>query len=122
VETVKQLTEGRGTDLAIDAAGAQAAELSALNSVRMCGKVLFIGTNPTGKLEIDIIQQLMNRDITLIGTFYFAKDEFKEIISFLLREKDELMKIVTHRFPLEKIDEAFRLFEMKKTLRVLIKP
>jgi len=122
VKRVKELTDGVGTDLAIDAAGAQTAEINALNSVRMGGRVLFIGSNPIGKLEINITQQVVFRDVTLIGTFYFRKDEFNENIQLLIRGRDKLRNIITHIFPLEKINEAFQIVEKKKALRVLIKP
>jgi len=122
VKKVKKLTDGLGADMAIDASGAPAAETNALKSVRRHGKVLFMGMNPTGKLDIDLVQQLMYSDATLIGTFYFSKSEFDENVQLFLRGRDKFRKIITHTFPLEQINYAFQLFEQKKTLRVLVKP
>jgi threonine dehydrogenase-like Zn-dependent dehydrogenase len=122
VERVKEFTDGRKADLVIDAAGTPGAEINALNSVRVQGKVLLMGMNPLSKLEINPNQQILNNETMLIGTLYFTKGEFKEITQLFLRGRDKFRQIISHSFPLEGINEAFHLFMQKRTLRPVIKP
>jgi propanol-preferring alcohol dehydrogenase len=45
--------------------------------------------------------------------------EYGEIARFILQHKLPVEKFITHRFPLAEAKEAFRLFDERKTLKVV---
>jgi len=120
-ETIGELTYGLGVDLAIDASGSPKAELDAIESTKIGGKVLFIGENRS--LEISPSSHMIHKDLTLAGTFYFPKEEFKNNVKILLQKREDFQKTISHRFPLEDINEAFQTFFKKvEAQRVIINP
>lgn len=116
LEEVKALTKRRGADAAVDFSGSNLARTNAINCLRFGGRVGFIGH---GDVELSIRpSDLIGRDITLRGSPIFKTDTYFEMARFLVKQKISLEKTVTHRFPLEQAEEAFRLFDSGKTGKV----
>lgn len=109
-DVVAGLTDGRGVDVSIEATGTQAA-LSTLDGLtRMSGSVTIAGYHQGGQRTIDLATwnwkafRIVNahfRDVDVIMRGMRAA-------SRLLASKRITMEpLVTHRFPLERIAEAF---------------
>lgn len=117
VKEIKRITNGLGADAAVDCSGNQYAENNALDCVRPHGRVAFIGEN--SKVTIDPSNQLIRKQITVMGSWYFPVGEFDEICDFIIKKKLPVEKLVTHKFKLEEAEEAFRLFDGKETQKVV---
>lgn len=113
VEEILSITNGRGADAAIDCSGNRHAQNSALDAVRIHGRVAFVGEN--NDLKINPSEQLIRKQITLVGSWYFPIFEFDEITKFILDKKLPIEKLVTHTFPIEEAETAFKLFDERKT-------
>ncbi|MCL5986182.1 MAG: hypothetical protein M1371_07835, partial [Actinobacteria bacterium] len=99
---------------------------NAIYSVRKGGNVYAIGEHPSLPAdlgEIFISDILVHRHLGIRGLMYFPIGEYKNIVDVLRKDKESFEKLITHVFPLDKINEAFNVFfEDNESIRVLIKP
>ncbi len=114
---IRKLTGGDGVDIAIDCSGNEAAENTALNSVKKQGSVGFIGEN--SKCTVDISLQILRKLIRVLGCWYFNRGDWKEISNFIMEKKIPLHKIQSHTYKIDDADEAFRLFDQQATQKVV---
>ncbi|GAA3315092.1 hypothetical protein GCM10020331_009270 [Ectobacillus funiculus] len=113
VEEILRITNGRGADAAIDCSGSPYAENNALDCVRAHGRVAFIGE--CKEVTIRPSEQLIRKQITVTGSWYFPIQEFEEIADFIVKKELPVeKKLVTHTFKLEEAETAFRMFDEKK--------
>ena len=126
VKLMRDMTEGLGVDMAFDTSNTVDALKSAIYSVRKGGNVYPIGEHPSlpsDLSEIFISDILVHRHLGVRGLMYFPVGEHQHIIDVLRKGKESFEKLITHVFPLEKIDKAFHtFFEDDESIRVLVKP
>jgi len=120
VKKVKALMRGRGANLAVDFSGSHQAQINAMDCVGRGGRVGFIGAqpDPVESLTISIAQVRRNR-LRLAGNWIFKTNTAVEMLDFMARRDVHLDRMVTHRFPLEKAQEAFKLFDAGRTGKVI---
>ena len=106
-------TDGAGLTAAIDCSGSTGAHNMALDAVRPNGKVAFIGECRESTIRPS--DQLIRKQITLMGSWYFNAFEYAEILRVLKSAKIDLERLATHRFSLDEAETAFRLFDERKT-------
>jgi len=112
-ERVEAFAGGQGLDCAIDCSGSGAAQNMALDLIRPLGRVAFIGESR--ETTIRPSEQLIRKQATLIGSWYFNIAEYDEIVRVLTEQKIDLEQLATHRFGLDEAETAFRLFDERKT-------
>jgi propanol-preferring alcohol dehydrogenase len=108
-----EFTNGAGLSAAIDCSGNAAAQNMALDQTRPLGRVAFIGE--AKETTIRPSEQLIRKELTLIGSWYFAIHEYAEITRVIEAKGIDLEKLATHRFPLDEAETAFRMFDERKT-------
>jgi len=113
VGDIQSLTDSEGVDVAIDCSGNGAAQNAALDSARRMGKVAFIGESR--QTTIRPSDQLIRKQLTLIGSWYFNISEYEEIARVIVAGKVPLDRLVTHTFRLDQAEEAFRRFDARET-------
>ena len=59
--------------------------------------------------------QLIRKQLTLIGSWYFNIAEYQEIVDILVAKKINLERLATHRFSIDEAETAFKLFDERKT-------
>jgi len=120
---ILELNEGRGADVVIICAGALSAAEQALRSVDRGGTVLFFATPAPGeRLEVPV-NEFWRNSVTLVPSYAGAPADCAEAIDLLAREAVPVTEMITHRLPLERIAEGFRLVaEAGRSLKVIIEP
>jgi propanol-preferring alcohol dehydrogenase len=113
VARLRELTDGRGVDAAIDCSGSPAGQNAALDGVAKLGRVAFVGESR--KTEINPSDQLIRKLATVIGAWYFPIWEWPDITRFVVEHNIPVDQLITHRFPLEDAAEAFRMFDQRLT-------
>jgi threonine dehydrogenase-like Zn-dependent dehydrogenase len=98
---------GRGFEVAVDCSGSAAARLLALESLRDWGRCVFVGEG--GRVEFDVSPLLIHRQVTLHGSWVTSLRHMAELLERLVRWQLHPERVVTHRFPLERAAEAYRL-------------
>ena len=97
---------GHDFDIVIEAAGAAAAVATALSSVARGGRVVLLGFPGHGVSVPVTIDDIVNGDITISGSFGYTSSAWGQIVALLNSGRLDLGFLVTHRFPLERFDEG----------------
>jgi L-iditol 2-dehydrogenase len=117
------LTGGGGADVVIVACSSAEAQEQALSLARKGGRVNFFGGLPPGRSEISIDSNLLHySEISLQGTHGSAPDDNREALDMLARELMKVDDLITHRFPLDLIGDAFLFAESRKGMHVAVLP
>jgi L-iditol 2-dehydrogenase len=130
VGRVLELTKGLGADVVFECVGGRAASIllpQAVSMVRRKGKIAQIGMLPSDTtLRVDW-RKLQMGEVDFIGVsgfYHWDNDPEFGIVTDLLSEgKLHATEMITHRFPLEKINEAFEVAADKlntKSIKVVI--
>ena len=107
----KAATEGRGADTVILAVGGNALIKTAMEAVRMGGKVLLFAQTQHGEAIFDPAAVCMDEK-TLLGSYSSSFDierEVEELVFGGYRNGFDLTRLISHRFPLESAVEAIDL-------------
>jgi L-iditol 2-dehydrogenase len=123
-EEVQAITEGLGVDVVIDTGGSSNTFTDALTIVRPAGMICLIG-GYTDSLNVDLAP-IVGKELRLVGSNCYGysggRKDFDTAIDLIISRKVTPMALVTHRFPLDQIEEAFRVAADKTTgsIKVLI--
>ena len=117
-DVVRELTEGRGVDVAVDSVGALLPD--AVASVRKAGRVLVFGLNERIEATIRPVD-LVYREISISGV-YIARGTFPLAVKLLTENKLGFDRLVTHRLELEQFDEAIELLRTGEAVKALVVP
>jgi threonine dehydrogenase-like Zn-dependent dehydrogenase len=125
VVEVKRLTGGLGADVAIEALGLQATFESALRSVRPGGTVSSLGVY-SGTLQVpyDAFAAGLG-DHTIVTTLCpGGKERMERLMRMVESDRFDPTVLITHRFRLDDINEAYRIFSnrLDGVLKIAIRP
>jgi L-iditol 2-dehydrogenase len=119
---MKALTEGRGVDAVLVAVAHPAVVVEALTSARPGGRILLFAANdPVTKIEFPAAAVGIDEK-EILGSYSAAVDIQDSAASLVLGKKLPVMDIVTHRFPLARIQEGLELAAKptEDSLKILI--
>jgi L-iditol 2-dehydrogenase len=121
VDSLRKLTDGNMADLVIVCPNSAEAMRQGMMSIGSGGTVLFFTpAKPDERLVIDP-NYLYFKDINIVTSYSCGPAETKEALSLIEEGVVRADKLVTHRFPIEKTAEAFRLTaEANESLKVVI--
>ncbi len=118
VETVRAATDGRGVDVAFEAAGTQDAVDTSFAAVSTGGKVVLAGIPDDDRTSFSA--SVARRKGLTIKLVRRMKHTYPRAIELVSKGLVDVRSIVTHRFPLEQASEAFRVAERREGLKILI--
>jgi threonine dehydrogenase-like Zn-dependent dehydrogenase len=125
VDEILRITEGRGVDVAIEALGLQSTFEAALRVLRPGGTLSSLGVY-SGDLKIPLDAFVAGLgDHTIITTLCpGGKERMRRLMSVIESGQVDLGAMVTHRFSLDDIEEAYDLFANQRdgVLKVAITP
>jgi len=119
-----KITNGRGADAAILAVPSEAAFQQAVRTIRSGGKVLlFAHTKRNDFLSMDAGSICVDEK-TILGSYSASVDVQAETARLIFSRKVKVAPLITHRFPLSSIQEAFDLAShpTEHSLKVVVKP
>ena len=126
VERVFASTEGRGADAVILAVGGNALIKTAMDAVRMGGKVLLFAQTQHGEATFDPGAVCMDEK-TLMGSYsssFEILDEVTDIVFEGYRNGFDLTQLISHRYTLEEAVEAIDVASHPKgdSMKIMIEP
>lgn len=107
----------RAYDLVVVAAGGVDAVSAARSAVRRGGTVVIVGFSGRGRTLALGIDDLVNDDVALVGSYAYTRDSWSSVVGRLGSELSDLGVLVTHRFPLERHAEALAAVRSATGLR-----
>jgi L-iditol 2-dehydrogenase len=123
-EFLRSLNSGRAADQVLVCTGAEQAQYDALKYVERGGTVLFFAI-PAGevKVPVSINSFLFRNDITLTTSYGAAPRDSWEALQLLQSPALGVEGMITHRLPLDRTAEGFRLVaEAGDSLKVIVYP
>jgi threonine dehydrogenase-like Zn-dependent dehydrogenase len=125
VQEIKRLTNGRGVDVAIEALGTQSTFEAALRSLRPGGTLSSLGVySKPLTIPLDAFAAGLG-DHTIVTTLCpGGKERMRRLMSVIASARVDLKPLVTHRFKLDDIEDAYDLFANQRdgVLKVAITP
>ena len=120
---VKEFNNDRLADIVIVCTGALSAAKQALDCAAPGGTIIFFAVpEPNVKLEVPINNYWRN-EITIMTSYGAAPDDLQEAYTWILAKRITVKDLITHRFPLSKAGEAFKVVcEAKESLKVILEP
>ena len=98
--------ESRGFDVVVEAAGSTAAVETALDSVAKGGKVLLLGISGHGNAAKLYVDEVVNNDLTVRGSFSYTAAAWAETVRLLNAGSFAPAPLITHRYRLDEYRQA----------------
>jgi len=120
--SILDATEGRGFDNVVVASGSSKAIQSSPRLVRKGGRILLFGIPFEGSVLNWDAGCVFIREISLIPSYSTTETEMKSALEMMESGKIRLTSMITHRFRLVEIAEAFRAAtDTASSLKVIVK-
>ncbi|MDQ7911491.1 zinc-binding dehydrogenase [Phytohabitans sp. ZYX-F-186] len=121
VDAVRDACHGELPRVVIECSGAAAAQRLAIDAVARRGTVAFVG-NSYHETVIRVSQDLIFRGISLIGCWHYNTGSTGRLFEQIAAHPDLSRRLITHRFPLHAIGEAWTLQRGRDCGKVIIRP
>lgn len=108
-ETIRELTDGKGAEAALETSGSRAAHQSVIDCLAIDGRSAFVGF---GSSEPSVnLTSIINRQLTLMGSFVMPISYYWDLVDFMLAHDlpAKFRRMTTHRFKITEATEAFRV-------------
>jgi len=123
IPTVRKETGGFGADVAIVAAPTPEAVELGIASVAKRGRVVLFGGLPKDRPHVSVdINLLHYSEISLIGSFSYRPRHHAMALEAIAKGQIKASHYITHRFPLDQVEEGFKLLAAGQALKVVILP
>lgn len=125
VDAIMRLTDGRGVDVAIEALGTQPTFESALRVLRPGGVLSSLGVYSSDlKIPLDAFNAGLGNKSIRTSLCPGGKERMRRMMEVVASQRADFSGLVTHRFKLDQIEEAYDLFANQRdgVLKVAITP
>ena len=122
---MRDLTDGRGADAAIDSAGAPGVLAHAYAAVRRGGTVVAVGLPPEGLSAELPASNLAREEKVITGSFYGScspQVDMPMVLDLYMNGHLPLDRLISRAYPLDEINEAFAAMNAGEVARAVIKP
>ncbi len=111
VETILEMTDGRGCDVAIEALGLQATFEWALRAIRPGGTLSSLGVYSGDlKIPLDAFAAGLGEKTIRTALCPGGKERMRRMMDVVRARRVDFSALVTHRYSLDQIEDAYDLF------------
>ena len=122
IQTVKDLTEGRGVNAAIVAVGGAIPIKNGLDILDYEGTLnIFAGTYPKTEIPIDP-NPPHYKHLKITGSHDFTPHDFTSALKLIEKGIVDVKSLISHRLSLEETQKGFEIVAKQEGLKVIIKP
>jgi len=122
VAKVRELTDGRGADVVIEAVGQPKTWEAATEMTRKAGLTMLFGGAPAGtKVSIDT-RRFHYEELTIKGVFHHTPLYVEKALRLLECRAINTGAIITHEMPLKEVVQALNMMETGEAVKVAIVP
>jgi len=118
---VAEATGGEGADCVIECVGSGSTAEQAVSLVGEGGKVLLFGVAPPAARISVSPYDIYRHEITLTGSFT-NPSTFDAALSLLSSGRLRVGELISHRLPLEQLEEGIQLLESRQAMKVMVEP
>lgn len=120
--TVKELTDGWGADIVIEATGVPVAWETAIACARPGATVNLFGGCPRDTTITVSTEQLHYNELTLKGVFHNTPQFVRSALSLLASGTVPFELLISDRAPLQNLEQVFQDMKQRKVIKVAIEP
>lgn len=113
---------GRGVDHALDCSGVAAAHRLCIDATRRKGTVSFVGESGRNPTDLFISDDMIRKGLTLHGSWHYNLADTPKILRVIEANEDKIDRLISHRFPLEEVQNAWETQVQGRCAKVLLKP
>lgn len=110
-QIIKDATGGLGVDVAIDVAGCAEIYHDITEIVRRGGMVNFTAMTSDKYFEVNMFE-VIDKELKISSVFRYD-NVFEQALRLMAAGRVDMKKLITHKFPLEQINEAMRVADQK---------
>ena len=118
VDEVMSLTGGFGVERAVDCSANPQARATAIRATRKWGRIVMLGEG--GTLQFDPSPDMIHDQKTLYGSWVTSIWKMEELVERIVRWGIRPASLVTHRFTLDEVSEAYSLMASGKCGKVAV--
>jgi threonine dehydrogenase-like Zn-dependent dehydrogenase len=118
VDEVRRLTHGRGVERAVDCSANAEARATAIRATRKWGRIVMLGEG--GDVSFQPSPDMIHDQKALYGSWVTSTWKMEELVERLVRWGLHPADLVTHRFPVERADEAYALMASGRCGKVAV--
>lgn len=104
--------------MVIDTSGKQEARQLGVEMLDSRGTLICVGHGEN--LLLDVSKDLIGSEKAVLGSEYFRYDELSDNLSILKKNRAYLAQIITHRFEVAQIEQAYEVFWARNTGKVIV--
>lgn len=121
-ERIREITGGKGVDVAFETAGNPKALQSALAAVKRGGKMAIVGLPPSSEIGMNV-PLIADNEIDISGIFRYV-NTYPQGIEFLSSKLVDMHDLITDRFSLEQTKEAMEKARTDKqgSVKIMVYP
>jgi len=119
-DKILKATANQGVDKAIDCSGDPSAQRLCVETARRQGAIAFVGES--GDLNIKVSDDLIRKGLALFGIWHYNLGDIPRLWQVVRGSPGLLDKLITHAFPLEKVEEAWKLQSTRRCGKVILYP
>ncbi len=118
VQQVRDVTGGDGVEKSVECSANDKARLTAIQAARKWGKIVFIGEG--GTVDFQPSPDIIHDQKTIYGSWVTNLWRMEDLVERLVRWNIHPEELITHRFPLAKVAEAYALMAGGKCGKVAV--
>lgn len=118
VSAVRDLTGGYGVERAVDCSANESARATAIRATRKWGKIVFLGEG--GRVEFNPSPDIIHDQKTIYGSWVTSTWLMEDLVERLVRWNLHPAELVTHRFALNKVSDAYSLMASGRCGKVAV--
>lgn len=122
VAKVRELTDGKGADVVIEAVGQVRTWEASIEMCRKAGTIVLFAGAPAGtRFSIDT-RRLHYEELTVKGVYHHTPLYVEKALNLLLYGAINTKAMVTHEMPLRNVADALKMMENGEAIKVAIIP
>jgi L-iditol 2-dehydrogenase len=124
VARIMELTDGRGADVAIEAAGTEASAAAAVEYTRMSGRLAFLGIHTESPMVSLNARKIALGNLTVAGARAEGDRSVSRCLELFAHHGVDLSPLITHAFGLDDIATAFSVADnrLDGAIKVVVRP
>lgn len=118
LEKIREITGGFGVERAIDCSGHTSGRQLAIRATRKWGKIAFVGEG--GTVEFNPSPDIIHEQKTIYGSWVTSIWKMEELVERIVRWGIHPEDLVTNRFTLDQVSDAYKLMAEGKCGKVAV--
>ena len=120
LDNILDITSSLGAEYTMEVTGIPAVRNLALDSTANWGSLCFVGEDSGKETTIQISNQIIHKQLTVKGSWTFGITELENAAKHIIDNNVPIEQIITHKFTLKEIAQAYEIFENGECGKVMI--